>query len=85
MVPAGEIIDVRDEGAVWQIVYKIADDGLGVVNFDWRMLARMYEAECGGSFANVSTSIFETRMRNRRRLSWKSKECCELIGARSRS
>ena len=50
MAPAGEIIEVRDEGTIWQIVYKIHDNGLGVVNFDWRRLAEMYESETCRSF-----------------------------------
>ena len=52
MAPAGEIIGVRDEGTVWQIAYKIDDNGVGVVNCDWRSLAQMYETESGRSFAN---------------------------------
>lgn len=50
MAPAGEVTAVRDEGTIWQMFYKINDNGLGVVNFDWRMLAQMYESESGRSF-----------------------------------
>lgn len=50
MAPAGEVTAVRDEGTIWQMFYKIDDNGLGVVNFDWRMLAQMYESESGRSF-----------------------------------
>lgn len=50
MAQVGEIVAVRDEGTIWQVFYKIDDDGLGVVNFDWRMFAGMYESESGRSF-----------------------------------
>jgi len=47
MAPAGEILSVRDEGTIWQIFYQIDGDGVGVVNFDWRLFAQMYESETG--------------------------------------
>lgn len=68
MAPAGEIVAVRDEGSIWQIVYKSDDDGLGVVNFDWRMFAQMYESESGRSFANdyQSKGAIQDCLRGRR-------------------
>lgn len=50
MAPAGEIIDVRDDGSIWQIFYKVDADRVRVVNFDWRMFTQMYESESGRSF-----------------------------------
>jgi hypothetical protein len=50
MASAGEIVTVRDEGTIWQIFYRTESNGVGVVNFDWRMFAQMYESETGRSF-----------------------------------
>ena len=68
MAPAGEIAAVRDEGSIWQVFYNIDDDGLGVVNFDWRMFAQMYESETGRSFGKdyESKSAIQEYFKGRR-------------------
>lgn len=48
--PCGKILSAIDHGTVWQLLYQINGDGLGVVNFDHRLFAHFYEGATGRDF-----------------------------------
>jgi hypothetical protein len=47
---SGRILSASDHGTIWQVLYEIDGDGLGVVNFDHRPFAHFYEGATGRSF-----------------------------------
>lgn len=49
-IPSGKILSAIDHGTVWQLLYEIDGDGLGVLNFDHRPFGHFYEAVTGGDF-----------------------------------
>jgi len=48
--PRGKILKAFDYGTVWQIFYKIDENGLGTVEFDHRPFAAFYEGTTGRPF-----------------------------------
>ncbi|MDA2912532.1 hypothetical protein MYX77_00980 [Acidobacteriia bacterium AH_259_A11_L15] len=46
----GKILSAIDHGTIWQLLYQIDGDGLGVVNFDHRPFAHFYEGATDRDF-----------------------------------
>ncbi|MBI4166999.1 MAG: hypothetical protein HY508_14835 [Acidobacteria bacterium] len=46
-MPSGKGISSRDCGTMWQLLYEIDGDGIGVVNFDHRPFTDFYEDATG--------------------------------------
>lgn len=49
-MPSGKILSARDCGTIWQLLYEVDGDGLGVVNFDHRPFGHFYKGATGRDF-----------------------------------
>jgi len=50
LMPSGKILSARDCGTIWQLLYQVDGDGIGIVNWDWRNFSSFYEGITGASF-----------------------------------